>query len=276
MIVKGETARLPQQAAPIATRWVERGLQLAYLGDQTLWTAGREWRPITRSASPAFPVSTPGVVLNPAAGFLASVPSVCTKNGLRSFVTTIYHTASATGRVWQDTSGDGTAEGEGLWVASGGPFYLRSATNASGFKQWTAGAYSGPNNTWYTLGHSHNQTALANNPLAYVNGVYNSTPTSVQDNAGAYRAGSGTIGIGNRPSDSARAWPGFIARLLLFDCLLTADEHLLLARSPGALFEPRRIIVPVSVGAGTLPTLTNARVTSVTTTTAVPVIDYVY
>lgn len=53
--------------------------------------------------------------------------------------------------------------------------------------------------------------------------------------------------------------------------------HALSADPFGVAFRPRRIIVPVSAATGGgLPTLSNARVTGITTTGAVPLVDFAY
>lgn len=246
----------PQEPTDIDPRWVDRGLKLAFVGQRHLWANG-SWRPNGQTSAPAYTPGPSGLALNPASGFVSGVPSVCTTTGMRSIVFHGFQTSNAVGRIFQDTSGDGTTEGEGFWLTSGGPFYIRSTTTGAGFRQFTTGAWTAPNNTWYSTGLTHDQSSLSNRPTQYANGTLHGVVTESTAGTGAYKTGSGTITVGNRVA-ADRTWPGFIRSLLIFDSLLTAEEHKELADNPNAIFAPRSIWVPVSVGGGGASTITAA------------------
>lgn len=76
---------------------------------------------------------------------------------------------------------------------------------------------------WAGIGVSYDRGSTANDPVIYLNGSSVSV-TEVAAPSGTVATGSSAYTIGNRQSDSARAWDGMLAEFGVWDALLDAAE----------------------------------------------------
>lgn len=124
---------------------------------------------------------------------------------------------------------------------------------------------------------TYDSSASSNQPRLWMNGV---EQTLVNENltSGTANTNADAYVIGNRTNDSARAWDGLIGEFFVFDEILTDSEAAELSANLSALWQPQTIWVPYSTGGGsyTHPTLSNARMGSLTSTSGVPLVDYTF
>lgn len=124
-------------------------------------------------------------------------------------------------------------------------------------------------NTLNGVGMTHKSGRIT----AWANGR-NVIDTGVNVGTISYSGSAPTINLagafGNTPDATSLG-------ALVFPWVFSDGQMAKATAEPWSSFKPRRIIVPVAAaGGGGLPTLSNARVTSVTTTTAAPLVDYAY
>jgi hypothetical protein len=90
------------------------------------------------------------------------------------------------------------------------------------------------NGTWTCIGLSYDDTVLANNPTIYIQGT--SVAFSTTTPTGAMQSDAGqAIVIGNRAADD-RTFNGTIGVVLLFDRILSAQEHALIFSELGTRY----------------------------------------
>lgn len=124
---------------------------------------------------------------------------------------------------------------------------------------------------------TYNSDSVNNFPSFWINGVrvsiINESRTS-----GTALTNSDAYVIGNRVNDNARAWDGLIGEFFVFNDILTDSEAAELSANINALWQPQKIWVPVAVAGGgyTHPTLSNARMGGLTSTSGVPAVDYAF
>lgn len=160
------------------------------------------------------------------------------------------------------TAADGTTIP--LWITSSGTWDMR----LNGTDYTAAGTAS--QNVWYDV----EIVSSAAGATLYVNG-------SAVITGGAATAGTlptvfsfgGCAGTTNPLGADAID----LSYCLFANRALSVGELSEVRGNPWQLFAPRTIFIPLAAAAGGgLPTLSNARATSITTTTAVPVVDYAY
>lgn len=79
-------------------------------------------------------------------------------------------------------------------------------------------------NRWFHVILTYDYGALANDPVLYINNVL-ATAVTDQNPTGTIVADSNTISIGNRGSDTARAFDGSLLEIKLFNKILSEDER---------------------------------------------------
>ena len=265
----------PDSISGIATlqpsaKWLQRGLVLVMFGGKSVWSAQQGKRPLSQTGGP----KVIGSKWGPAIGFGSTAGSGTTDrldggtlappaSGWRSVVVHMHAISSGgggLGRVYQDVSGTGGTSGETLYIGSGKVEYLLYATGTIG--DWSTFA-SVTTGAWSSIGITHDRRTVAVNPVMYLNGA----STSVLTNAsvsGTYGTATISLSFGNRASDGARNFDGWLGPILFFDGALTADEHASLARDPLQVFSPDELFVwiPDSAGGDASASLTGSAGTS--------------
>lgn len=254
----------PQHLVAPSHYWKLRGLQFVFLGNRLIYDRdGSTSTPLTVTGGPKFTTGPFGVAQGFGSTFgtgttdrLDNVMLSPTATGYRSIVAHVYAKGGGgggLGRVFQPSSGNGTnSPGEAVFFFTGGVSlsYLRYASTAAG--QWyTTPAH--PTGRWSTFGVTHDQTTIPTTPTLYIDGasVGVTTPSAP---SGSYSTSRVSHAFGNRPSDSLRNWDGLLGPILIFDSLLSSEEHLSLTKNPWQVFSSRIHRVPA--GGGTSHTIT--------------------
>jgi hypothetical protein len=175
------------------------------------------------------------------------------------------------------------------------PVYISnrvSGNNGFGFYQDSA-ASSVPNQT-FTIGYVHGGVASYASPIQIAGANSNFVPigfsASVSVNIEFFVRGKlhDTIAIGGITQSTSSIQIGrdvffssgpadYLTPLVAYwNRRLSAYEHAELEKNPWQLFEPRQIIIPLSVSSSGIPTLSAADIASFTSTTARPRVTVTY
>lgn len=151
--------------------------------------------------------------------------------------------------------------------------YSRAFSTTTGVWRWARPALG----RIVTVVLTYDASSTANAPELYYDGVKQSRTTTTTP-SGTATTNSGEYGVGNRLTDNARVFDGSIGDLFIVDRIVSDAEAAAIGAAPWPYFlANRRVSIFYSAdAAGGLPTLSNARVTGVTTTTATPLVDYTY
>jgi len=234
---------MPHVGAAPAAYWLKKGLVALYCNNGFAWTKAQGWV--------FLPVGNGGPkrVLGPrgvATGFGATAGAGTTDriDGLvledpgTGYVSIVSHFRALSsgggglGRVFQLNVGAGNNSGfvTALYFTSTPAGRISYLANASAAGQWYSGV-SQNTGVWTSVGVTHDRSAVTNVPLFYADGVLTTTGTT-QQSTGTFVTGRSTVVIGNRASDSARYFDGFIGPTLVFNGQLTAYDHSLLHTNP--------------------------------------------
>ena len=117
---------------------------------------------------------------------------------------------------------------------------------------------------WFDVLCVWDGSTISNLPLIYINGVSVALNSSTPPTGSISGFGGEALTIGNRTSDSARAWDGYIGPTAIWDRALDAREARELTANPWQLFAPQVIQIPVYAAGGVTGTsaTTNAADTS--------------
>lgn len=274
------TELFKRQAQPLSgfvpsRKWLEKGLELVFVGDQMVWsrsqtggclTLTKTGTPKTRLTKfgrlPGFGSTYGTGTTDRLDGGILPRPST----GWRSIVA--HYWANSTGggglgRIFQDVSGGGLAAGEALWTSNGISYGLYGTTTSG---SWYAGTLA--TGRWQSAGVTHDQRTVNLVPVIYLDGTSASVTTSLSA-SGSYQTTPCNMVWGNRPSDGARVWDGIIGPTLIFDGALTADDHFELDRNPWQVFETDFAELWVQPAGGTTITCTVGNASAAGVTAAV-------
>lgn len=165
---------------------------------------------------------------------------------------------------------DGAGRYRSLFVKSSGKLAVYIAGGATASFDGT-GAATLAVGTWYHVAYTWSP---ASGLVAYVNAQVDGTVSA----SGSLLADVGDTHIGaDMFAPSSRQFVGAWQNVRIYNRALSQAELRALYENEYQDLGPQQIMIPVSAGAGGgLPTLSNARATSITTTGAVPLVDYAY
>lgn len=251
----------PGARLEVSRRALDRGLIYIFMGDGSFWTRDLGFVTYTtKNGSPRDVAREIGIFKGfgstsggGSSDYLVG-PPMPIGNGFRSHVWHFLPNSGGgggLGRIQQPNTGNGGDAGEAAFLSANALTYSRFS---SAQNQWQIGSsmtYGVPN----IFGITHDQRS-ATTPVSYRDGL--STTTAVLTApGGTYSNGTHTPVWGNRISDVARGWDGWIGRCPIFEHPregLRPDEHYELAMDPdGFLFFERPILVYFPYGTSTLP-----------------------
>lgn len=248
------------QSGPVQLdpKWLAKGLVQVFAGDRLIYDKNSRLQTATLAGGPKL-VTTPGGIVT---GFGTTYGTGTSDridgpvlpapaSGLRSIVAHFNAKTTgggALGRIFQATTGAGNDAGEGMYFSTGVMSYNRATSGSVG--QWgtTASIALGVRTS---VGFSHDQSSTANVPVFYIDGKP-AASSAIATPTGTYGAGVATS-FGNRSSDSARYWDGWLGIILFFDGFLSATDQSDLHANPWQVFTEtqRRIWGAAAGGAAT-------------------------
>lgn len=252
-----------------STYWLNRGLEMVFLGGRVVWNRDPAAVDIVSvgAGTPKTIVAKSGLVQGFGTTYGTGTSDYLTGQKLRpptinvgrSIVAHVYPKTTGgggLGRIFQDVSGDGLAKGESFYISTvpGITFGYTDASSAHS-SAWTP-SFTVPTARWMVLGISVPfSTSGGTTASGYLDGVVKATATNGYSVTTTSNAPT-NMAWGNRPSDSLRCFDGMIGAVLIFNGVLTALEHALLAANPWQVFDNDEFSLWVPSTGGTIYTIT--------------------
>lgn len=238
--------------------WLRRGLSYVYMGNKLIWSRDTAVKlPLTTGGTPKTLPSPWGIATGIGATYGTGTTDTLTgptlvtgsSRGGRSIVAHVFKNGAGGGgfgRIFDAGNSGGGAEYLYNGVTNNLVFscYIQSAASSTA---WTS-THTIPTGQKSVQGISIDLTTPGKSAYFYQDGVQ----TGVVSNAatGTYGVYNNAVVVGNRTSDNARSWDGWIASVLIFDGVpLTAAEHASLASNPHQIWAPeQRLLWQVVAG----------------------------
>lgn len=236
----------PQQASQINPYWLAKGLTFADYGNGIVWTkeAGNNVPASdtgTRSSGGKYGVSTGYGTTAGVATTDIQTSAFCTITNralsIIAFGNAKTSGGASGGRIFQPIADAGNASATAMYFISGNAFVFNRFASG-GVGAWVV-AGSPILGRWVSYGVTHNpQGVVATFPSLYIDGVPQ-TVASTFTPTGTYLASQKfQITRGNRSTDSARNWDGYLGPLFIFNGVLTDADHASLTANPWQIFVP--------------------------------------
>lgn len=244
--------------------WFSRGLSCVYIGNKLLWSRNSAVKlPLTIGGTPKTVPSPVGISTGFGGTYGTGTTDLLTgpplpHGGLRfgrSVVSHVYKNGNGGGGFGRIYDAGGTVAGSDYFYNGSSNFLTYAAFHSAlgTHATWTS-THTIPTGRMSVQGFSLELTLAPKSAYFYQDGKR--TCVIAGANTGVYAVDTTSyrrlITIGNRASDSARNWDGWIGSILIFDGVpLTDAEHATLAANPWQVFaQPRRNVRLSPVAAG--------------------------